>query len=145
MHVRCVGQERGCRCWGVGGLTSTAPLSPAQTYHMTIAADAIELRRPLLIRQDAVYRYPLLPETQVFQTGETNLMVSLSAKHSIQVSTAPSPVSALLVQLHTTLARCELYAGGAPCFCPRSSTDWPSGLTAICLLHWRLCPRRCSD
>eukprot|EP01047_Picozoa_sp_COSAG01_P097991 COSAG01_NODE_28238_length_665_cov_144.809187_1_plen_58_part_10 len=58
----------------MGGLTSAGPLSPAQTYHMTIAADAIELRRPLLIRQDAVYRYPLLPETQVFQTGETNLM-----------------------------------------------------------------------
>ena len=75
------------------------------SYYMTISDTAIELREPNLIRDDTVYVYLLLEETDVTEIDETTLLVVLSSWHSIEVSTAPAPASSLMVQLQHTLSK----------------------------------------
>ena len=77
----------------------------AEKYYMTISDTAIELREPNLIRDDTVYVYLLLEETDVTEIDETTLLVVLSSWHSIEVSTAPAPASSLMVQLQHTLSK----------------------------------------
>lgn len=76
-----------------------------ENFSFSVIEKAIELRRPNLIGDDSVFVFDLADDTDVVAIDGVTVIIALSASVAVRANTAPSPASALLVQLKQMISK----------------------------------------
>eukprot|EP01052_Picozoa_sp_SAG31_P021640 SAG31_NODE_1683_length_7534_cov_16.225824_2_plen_509_part_00 len=76
-----------------------------ENFTFSVIEKAIELRRPNLVGDDSVFVFDLADDTDVVAIDGVTVIIALSASVVVKANTAPSPASALLVQLKQMISK----------------------------------------